>query len=56
MEVTVENTVQKEHKGGKLDDVYKVTYYVVESLGKGLYKLKKSTRDSFFGRNSISVG
>lgn len=40
MKVVVQNTVQKKHKEGKLDDVYNGTYYLVESLGKGFYKLK----------------
>ena len=39
-EVMVENTRQKERKGGKLDELFKGTYYIEESLGKGLYKLR----------------
>ena len=36
----VENTAQKERKGGKLDHLFKGTYCIEESLGKGLYMLR----------------
>lgn len=39
-EVMVENTAQKERKGGKLHDVFRGTYWIAESLGKGLYRLR----------------
>jgi hypothetical protein len=39
-EVMVENTAQKERKGGKLHELYKGMYFITESLGKGLYKLR----------------
>ena len=43
--VMVENTAQKERKGGKLDETFKGIYYIEESLGKGLYKLKNQQGD-----------
>ena len=36
----VENTQQKNRKGGKLDDKYKGPYIIHQSLGKGVYTLK----------------
>ena len=36
----VENTAQKERKGGKFEESFKGTYTIEESIGKGLYKLK----------------
>ena len=39
-EVMVENTAQKEQKGGKLDHLFKGTSCIEESLGKGLYMLR----------------
>jgi len=36
----VENTLQKERKGGKFEDRFKGPYAVHESLGKGVYTLK----------------
>ena len=39
-EVMVENTAQKDRKGGKLDDMFKGNYFIHERLGKGLYKLR----------------
>lgn len=39
-EVMVENTAQKERKGGKLHELFRGTYSIAESLGKGLYKLR----------------
>lgn len=38
--VLVENTLQKERKGGKWEDLYKGPFIVRESLGKGVYTLK----------------
>ena len=38
--VMIENTAQKERKGGKLYELFKGTYTIAQSLGKGLYKLK----------------
>ena len=37
--VLVENTFQKERKGGKLEDKYKGPYVIPESLSKGVYEL-----------------
>ena len=39
--VMVENSAQKGRKGGKLQEVFRGNYTIAESLGKGLYKLKK---------------
>ena len=39
--VLVENTSQKDRKGGKWDCRYKGPYIIQESLGKGIYSLKK---------------
>ena len=39
-EVMVENTAQKDRKGGKLDDMFKGNYFIHERLGKGLYRLR----------------
>ena len=36
----VENTYQKNRKGGKLDDKYRGPYIIHQSLGKGVYILK----------------
>ena len=36
--VMIDNTAQKERKGGKLHELFKGT--IAQSLGKGLYKLK----------------
>ena len=35
-EVMVENTAQKDRKGGKLDDMFKGNYFIHERLGKGI--------------------
>ena len=40
MEVLIENTAQKERKGGKLQDAFLGPYIIHESLGKGIYKVK----------------
>ena len=37
--VLVENTYQKERKGGKLEDKYKGPYKIHKALGKGVYEL-----------------
>lgn len=37
--VLVENTYQKERKGGKLEEKYKGPYEIHKSLGKGVYEL-----------------
>lgn len=39
--VLVENTYQKQRKGGKWEDLYKGPYVIHNSLGKGVYTLKK---------------
>ena len=39
--VLVENTYQKQRKGGKWEDLYKGPYVIHTSLGKGVYTLKK---------------
>ena len=36
----MENTQQKNRKGGKLDEKYKGPYIIHQSLGKGVYTLK----------------
>lgn len=38
--VLVENTAQKERKGGKFEPKYTGPYTVFKSLGKGVYTLK----------------
>lgn len=38
--VLVENTLQKERKGGKWSDLYTGPFIIQESLGKGVYTLK----------------
>ena len=43
MEVLIENSAQKERKGGKLEDAFLGPYIVHESLGKGLYKVKNKS-------------
>ena len=40
MKVLLEDTHQKERKGGKLEDKYKGPYEIHKSLGKGVYELK----------------
>ena len=37
--VLVENTYQKQRKGGKLEDKYKGPYTIHKSFGKGVYEL-----------------
>lgn len=39
-EVMVENTAQKERKGGKFKELFRGTYSIAEALGKGLYRLR----------------
>ena len=39
-EVLIENTAQKDRKGGKLDDAFNGPYIIHKSLGKGIYKVK----------------
>ena len=39
-EVMVENTAQKQRKGGKFKELFMGTYVIAEALGKGLYKLR----------------
>ena len=43
MEVLIENSAQKERKGGKLEDAFLGPYIIHESLGKGLYKVKNKS-------------
>ena len=38
-EILIENTAQKERKGGKLDDAFLGPYTIHKSLGKGIYKV-----------------
>ena len=40
--VCLENTVQRERKGGKMDPVWLGPYIINRSVGKGLYELKNS--------------
>lgn len=40
-QIFVENTLHKERKGGKWEDLYKGPFIIHESLGKGVYTLKK---------------
>ena len=39
-EVMIENTAQKERKGGKFKELFRGTYFITEKLGRGLYKLR----------------
>ena len=39
----IENSAQKERKGGKLEDAFLGPYIIHESLGKGLYKVKNKS-------------
>ena len=41
--VLLENTAQKQRKGGKMDPVWLGPYRINRSLGKGLYELKNDT-------------
>lgn len=41
--VWLENTAQKQRKGGKMDPVWLGPYTINKSLGKGLYELKNDT-------------
>ena len=43
MEVLVENSRQKERKGGKLTDRWLGPYTANRNLGKGVYELKSSS-------------
>ena len=43
MEVLVENSHQKERKGGKLTDRWLGPYTINRNLGKGVYELKSSS-------------
>ena len=43
MEVLVENSQQKERKGGKLADRWLGPYTINRNLGKGVYELKSSS-------------
>ena len=43
MEVLVENSQQKERKGGKLTDRWLGPYTINRNLGKGVYELKSSS-------------
>lgn len=40
MEVLIENTGQKERKGGKLEDTSIDPYYINKAIGKGIYQLR----------------
>ncbi len=40
MEVLMENTSQKERKGGKLEDAFIGAYYINKAVGKGIYQLR----------------
>ena len=49
-EVLIENTAQKQRKGGKLEDPFKGPYNIIhETLGKGIYKVKNN-KGVFCGR------
>ena len=52
--VLVENTLQKERKGGKWEDLYKGPYIIHESLGKGVYTLKKMCGDVLKSKHNIN--
>ena len=41
-EVLLENTAQKQRKGGKMDPVWLGPYTISKNLGKGVYELKNS--------------
>lgn len=41
-EVLIENTAQKDRKGGKLEEAFKGPYIIHETLGKGIYKVKNN--------------
>ncbi len=36
----MENTSQKERKGGKLEDAFIGPYYINKAVGKGIYQLR----------------
>ena len=40
-EVLLENTVQKQRKGGKLEPAWLGPYTINRSIGKGLYELRR---------------
>ena len=44
-EVLLENTKQKQRKGGKYDPVWLGPYLINKSFGKGVYSLKKRNGD-----------
>ena len=46
--VLLENTAQKQRKGGKMDPVWLGPYRINRSLGKGLYELKNDTTGEIF--------
>lgn len=52
--VLVENTYQKERKGGKLEDKYKGPYKINKSLGKGVYELINSNGKILKSKHNIT--
>lgn len=44
--VWLENTAQKQRKGGKMDPAWLGPHFINRSLGKGLYELKNQKGDS----------
>ena len=54
MKVLVENTKQKERKGGTLEHKYKGPYIIHESLGKGVYTLKAMDGNILKTKHNIS--
>ena len=52
-EVLVENTADKQRKGGKLNQAWLGPYTISDAIGKGVYELKNKKEDVI--RNKVNI-